>query len=178
VCLNTEIQDDSDIERFIEAEIMKSASRSAPITEEEPTDRPYSGLIFALLMMFDAVDTRREQVESQIRTLAACAQSQRFLNDRIASIEYVRFPSSVDGTPPTNEDIQRINAENARLNIIRSNLESQVMTVRQGAQIEMTNTQASISTQQIYISQASNAMYVQTTVARKINQMNEKYANA
>lgn len=135
-----------------------------------------SGLTFALFMMFDAIDTRRSIVEMQIYAISASADSQRDLNRRISQIEYVSFPQGVNGQPPTNEQIQEVNSRNAQLNLVRSNLESQVMTVRQGAQMQMTYAQSSISTQQIYISQTSNALNVLNVIAKKTNQMNERFA--
>ena len=146
-------------------------------------DQPTSGSDFnkmsimaqALYMMFDSIVATRDAIKSKLDALRESAKTQKDLNKRIKNIHYEKFPDQLPTDPDkANQEIDRVNAKNAQLDKKRSALESQVLTFRQGAKVDMTTTQAAISSEQTYASQASNTLKVQNDVTKKVNRMNER----
>lgn len=141
--------------------------------ENKAAERPY-GLAWALITLFEAVDVNGRQIKTEIANLSENADSQDAINALIADIKYKPFPKSKDGKPPTSEEIEAVNNENTQLHAVCSNYESQLVTIRQRAKVNMTNTQATIANSQTLVAETANQLNIQNTVAKKIATINER----
>ncbi len=124
---------------------------------------PYC-LVFMLLL--DAMDIRQQTVTVQAKQLSDNAAMQELKNLVESQYTYIQIPEKA-----TQDDINRIQAQNQQISAQKANIQNQIITLRQNGQVEMTSVNSNVNTLEQEASQNSAWVNTLGTILQLIGQM-------
>jgi hypothetical protein len=119
------------------------ASAPAPSHEEEGKDDISNDALFAYVffILLSAMSIRQNTVTYFAKELQANADVQEKENAKDADIQIIQIPTG----NPGQATINRIQNENKQLNKIREDIQNKLITLRQAAQVQMTETNTQVN---------------------------------
>lgn len=127
----------------------------------------YAVLVFYLLM--DSMQIRQNTVMTQSKDIASNASAQNALNNRNASIKFSILPDNAG-----NATINRVQEINQQYAAVREDIQNNLITARQTAQVLMTQTSTNVNILQQDASEDSGWLQTLNTIFQVINEMTQR----
>ncbi|MCC5832876.1 MAG: DUF720 domain-containing protein [Chlamydiales bacterium] len=145
---------------------VKSHGSDIPTGEGLPKG-DYFLIVFAVLL--SAMETRQNTVLSQSKILSTNSSAQNRLNKENGAIKFSMIPYKA-GTATIN----RVQAQNEEYAAMRENLQNMLITCRQTAQVEMTQTSTNVQILEQDASEDSKWVGTLNTIFQVINDMTKR----
>lgn len=123
--------------------------------------------LFEVLMV--ALNTKQDSVESDTELLKADNQLQQNWNNYNNLITINVLPDNA-----TPAQIAQYNTENEAATALKGNIQSELVTLRQGSQLDMTSTNADVDSMQQDVSMDSDWLQTISSISQVVNQMNQR----
>ncbi len=143
------------------------ASPAATKSEGGTPKFNYFTILFYLLV--DAMQTRQDTVLTQSKVLEANSAAQNKLNKENAQIKFSILPEGAN-----NPTINRVQDQNQQYAASREDIQNALITCRQTAQVEMTQTTTNVNILQQDASEDSGWLKTLNTIFQVINELTKR----
>ncbi|MCH9627033.1 MAG: hypothetical protein S4CHLAM2_06670 [Chlamydiales bacterium] len=144
--------------------------QASPAAEKSDGQTPkfnYFTILFYLLV--DAMQTRQDTVLTQSKVLEANSAAQQKLNKENAQIKFSILPEGAK-----NPTINRVQDQNQQYAASREDIQNSLITCRQTAQVEMTQTTTNVNLLQQDASEDSGWLKTLNTIFQVINELTKR----